>query len=591
MKWILLMGLVFSYWAGSNIKKPVNKDSSIKPQYENCKGKDIYKLNSEFQDKASLKETEASGPCMECFTATHSETDSLDEIAETIEETKLGTQTKMKGRVRVVTNRGNKSERDGREIKNSPYKAFKDQLRRRVLGQVKTKIARTQILQKCTKAGNIEDHRQWFAKRFPKVDWPLMKALCEKKKKDFHSSIENRWSDMRVSRVLSRVLPYQQLNTRPANLSFPISHEVSDFGSMPKLTKAEQQRAKEKLGEHLSKVPLDHISSDQIKLHLKEERPLRRANAKDLYQIRKASEELREESLDRYRKHLDEMPLLGYMKTGDPENKEDMDEAFSKYMGHLDDLLEKVEDKDVDMALLLKFEPLVEGLLKDNETYCLVAAGARLQAEREGSLKKWGIVAAGVVAAVPCFMTAGLVCLGLGVAVGALGYKEASEVSKETLERYLTGKEFETMASLAEKDREAFWELALLPTAAWGTTAGAAQTIKQLFKGAALQSKKSVSAGDDITRIENAKAIQVTKESINPDDIHIEKIRPNAVTSQTDIFQVKFISSNGSEVKFNLEIPSELLEKKRLETEKIIQDLLEVGELEMEEVDRVRKNW
>ncbi|MDE0120032.1 MAG: hypothetical protein OXM55_08515 [Bdellovibrionales bacterium] len=44
-----------------------------------------------------------------------------------------------------------------------------------------------------------------------------------------------------------------------------------------------------------------------------------------------------------------------------------MDEAFSKYMGHLDDLLEKVEDKDVDMALLLKFEPLVEGLLKDEE--------------------------------------------------------------------------------------------------------------------------------------------------------------------------------------------------------------------------------
>ncbi|MDE0119316.1 MAG: hypothetical protein OXM55_04825, partial [Bdellovibrionales bacterium] len=119
----------------------VRKSDPIKAQYENCKGKDIYKLNSQFQDKASLKETEASGPCMDCFIDSHFETGSLGEIAQTIEEAKSSTQTKMEGRVRGVTNRGNKRARGSHgsrvaQIKSSPYKSFKDQLRKRVLGQV-----------------------------------------------------------------------------------------------------------------------------------------------------------------------------------------------------------------------------------------------------------------------------------------------------------------------------------------------------------------------------------------------------------------------------------------------------------------------
>ena len=72
-----------------------------------------------------------------------------------------------------------------------------------------------------------------------------------------------------------------------------------------------------------------------------------------------------------------------------------MDQAFSKYKGHLDDLLEKVEDESVDMALLLSFGPLVEGLLADNEGYCLAAEGARLKAERDNSLKDMGISGCG----------------------------------------------------------------------------------------------------------------------------------------------------------------------------------------------------
>ena len=400
-------------------RMPVRKTGSIKPQYESCKGKDIYKLNSEFQDKSHLGATEAIGPCIECAmnsASTSNTDDSLEDIQQSLE-----------------TENG--------KTKKSPYQSFKDQLRARVLGQIKTKVAQTEKLQFCTNKGKDEDKdKKWLAERTPNVDLSSMEEVCKKEKEDLFSSIESRWSDMRISRALSSALPYQQLNTKPAHLSFPFSHEVSDFGSMPKLTKEEQKKARESLAENLSKTPLDHLSSEQIKSQLKEGKPLRRTSAKDIQQMRKASGKLQEESQARYRKHIEEMPLMGYMKTGDPSNTQDMDQAFSKYMGHLNDLLAKVKDKNVDMALLLSFGPLVEGLLKDNAGYCLAAEGERLKAERGESLKMWSLVSAGVVAAVPCFMTAGAVCLGLGALVGAIGYKEAKGVAKEGFGEIFNGK-------------------------------------------------------------------------------------------------------------------------------------------------------
>ena len=67
---------------------PVRKTGSIKTQYESCKGKDIYKLNSEFQDKSHLGATEAIGPCIECAmnSASASNTDdSLEDIQQALE--------------------------------------------------------------------------------------------------------------------------------------------------------------------------------------------------------------------------------------------------------------------------------------------------------------------------------------------------------------------------------------------------------------------------------------------------------------------------------------------------------------------------
>ena len=146
---------------------PVRKTGSIKPQYESCKGKNIYKLNSEFQDTSSEAETEATGPCIDCAVAN---ADSLDGITQTLQETRKGAKIRTRGGVRTVTEGVNESGNSGK--KKSPYQSFKDQLRAKVLGQVKIKMAQTQILQKCTEEGNIEKHRGWLTKRFPKVDWP-----------------------------------------------------------------------------------------------------------------------------------------------------------------------------------------------------------------------------------------------------------------------------------------------------------------------------------------------------------------------------------------------------------------------------------
>ena len=52
----------------------LKRQSSIEPQYENCKGKDIYKLDAEFKDTS---ETEAVGNCIDCFIGAASDTDSL----------------------------------------------------------------------------------------------------------------------------------------------------------------------------------------------------------------------------------------------------------------------------------------------------------------------------------------------------------------------------------------------------------------------------------------------------------------------------------------------------------------------------------
>ena len=165
--------------------------------------------------------------------------------------------------------------------------------------------------------------------------------------------------------------------------------------------------------------------------------------------------------------------------------------------------------------------------------------------------------------------------------VASTGYKTAKGASKEALERFLTGKDFETLASLEEKDREAFWELMLLPLAAWGTVAGTVRTVKGLknapekFK---TKTKKEVEIQKDSRNL-------TPKPQISPEDVHIAKTGHNA-DSQSDVFQVKFKGSNNKEIQFELEISKKRLEQNRLDTEEKIKDVVKFEGLNAKEATK-----
>ena len=474
------------------------KRPPIQPEYENCKGKDIYKLDSEIRGQSHEEETEASAPCVNCKPPPSADISSLQSIQQVIR--KIEDQSKIKTK--------------------NPYGSFKNQLRQSVLGQIKTKIAQTEKLRCCIKGG--KESQKCLAQKVPHLDWSLMKAVCKKETKDLQSSIESRWSDMRMSLALASINANQILTSHP-NLSAPLSHAISDFGSISKLSEKEQHIAKSIWAERLSNVSLDSLSSEELKSQFLRGEPLRQVSSKDFREMKRATWDLQRKNRDRYYQILEEVPLLAYLKTGDPHNKRDMDQALSKIKEHLDELLSKVQKKDikdVDMSLLLSFEPLVESLLKENDGYCLAAEGARLKAKREKNLNKWGLTAVGVAAAVPCFITGPLgaaVCLGAGLTVGATGYSMARETVQNSLGQALTRKDFETIASLAEKDNEAFWELMLLPAAAWGTTAGTIKFGKDLFK-------KGVSYGKRPSHSSELASSKSAVHSANPTASHITGI-------------------------------------------------------------------
>ena len=404
-----------------------SKQKQLQPQYENCKNMDLSSIALE-EESSSLKDTQAEF----CITCTIKEVFGFGEL---------------KGTVQAVQ-----------------FKAFMDKLRKRVIGQIESKIFQTKVLHACATGD-----RNWLSQQ--KVDWPLMEAVCKQKNKQLKSSIQTRWTEMRVNLALSQVNPDQIVTGKPY-LSFSLSHAISDFNSMPKLTKKEQKAIKKRWADKLAKKPLDKLTPSQFKAHfLKGEAS--KLTTKDRHELRKSTWKMQKEAKDDYFEITSEMPLLGYLKTGNP-NKKELSEAFTKMEENLKNLLKEARDSKGEWALLLSFKPLVEELLREDKDYCLVAEKARIKAEKDESLKNWMMLGAGVLAAVPCFITGPVgasICLTAGVALGVTGYKETQSVTKKSLGRALTGKQFETMAELDEKEKKEFLAKLFLPLGAWGTTA------------------------------------------------------------------------------------------------------------------------
>ena len=454
MKWMLLIGLIFSQWAGSEIKKSIWKTGKskvkIQPQYESCKKVDLSSLDPE-EISPSGKNTNAKF-CFSCSTKEVFGFGELEETAQAIQS-----------------------------------KTFMDKFRKRVIGQIESKIFQIKVLRACA-TGN----RNWLSRQ--KVDWPLMKAVCKQKNKQLKSSIQTRWTEMRVNLALSQVNPDQIVTGKP-HLSFPLSHAISDFSSIPKLTKKEQKTVKKRWADKLAKTPLDKLTPSEFKSFFLKGKPSK-LTTRDRHKLRKSTWKMQKEARDAYFEITSEMPLLGYLKTGNPKKKE-LDEAFTKMEENLSDLLKEAKDSEGDEGFLLSFKPLVEELLREDKDYCFVAEKARIKAEKDGSLKNWMMLGAGVLAAVPCFITGPVgasVCLTAGMALGVVGYKEAQSATKKSLGRALTGKQFETMAGLNEKEKEELLAKLFLPLGAWGTTAVPARAASGAIAKAMTGSRRAFSS-------------------------------------------------------------------------------------------------
>ena len=530
---------------------------SLKPQYQNCQGKNIYQLDSNMRAKPLSFETEAKGPCIDC--ALQEQNQNLSSLSHTISEDRQKHRTQ------------------NQKHPQKPDHIFKEKLKKRVIGLIQSKIAETERLKACVKGD-----RSWFAKKAPKVDWPLMKAVCQKDKQALSQSIKKGWKDMRVNLALVSVNPDQIVTGKP-NLSFPLKHEVSSFGSIKKLTQKEQEQAKKTWANYLTTTTLKTLTPSQLKTaFLKGDGQFlgKTLSTNDLKTLRRNTRKMQKESQARYRQVLEEMPLLAYLETGDPNNQKDMDQAFSKIQKELTDSLEKIKNKDVDMGVLLAFKPLVEGLLKESKGgYCLIAERARESSKKEESLKKAGLLALGVLSAVPCFMAGpvgAVACLGAGLGAGGVAYALAKGQAKDSLGRALTGQEYERMADLAKRDKEKFWELILLPTAGFGTTAGAIKATKELTKKTLGKKTQTAPAP--------TKALWSAKPHINPEEMRIKKIESDT-KSPTETFHIQWTSSNNKEREFQLEIPKESLEKNKADIEQFIKGVVEDEELTAKEAE------
>ena len=545
------MGFLFSHLAGSD-DKPVWKTGKskktvgkIRPQYKSCKGVDISPLASE-EKSGSSKDSTAEF----CFTCSVKGIFGLGEVKET-----------------------------ARAIQS---KAFMEKLKKRVIGQIESKIFQTKMLRAC-----VTQNRNWFSKK--KVDWPLMKGLCQKRNKELKTSIKSRWSDMRVNLALSSpaIKEDRVLSNNSTWFDPTPSHYISDFNNMPGLSGKEKTRTKKLYVKALAETSLDQFSSAEFKQRMYRGKPLHLPLAGEKYltsndqiKLKRTLGNLQEKAKVTYFEIMSEMPVLGYLKTGSPKKKE-LAEALEKIEGNLADFLKKARYPESNRGLLLSFKPLVEELLTENKEYCLVAEQARMNAEKDESLNNWLLIGAGVLAAVPCFVTGPVgasACLAGGMALGAMGYKLARDSMDDSLGRALTGKQFETITELNEREKELFLAKLFLPLGAWGTTAvparAASHAIKHFVSEKSLRRRVQKwgegTLNRNLNKDERELLVEFYKHNLTSPDIKREILRDitsvNFSKKEIEILSKREIRLGGKSA-VKLKIPKKTQEAKELKAQ------------------------
>ena len=441
--------------------------SALKPEYKHCQGTDLSSLR--FPQK-SYEETEG-GLCFNCPNP---------EMAEDFKALKQANEAIQ-------------------------LKEFREQLRKRILGQVSAKLFKIRHLRACFEKDR-EKIRYPFdlqantykgrttsplSKKF--VDWPLIQAHCQNQKKALRKSIQSQMPQMRVNLALSSVNADYIVRGQP-DFSFPLSHTVSDFASIPKLTDEEQRIAKEHLAKFMENTKLEGYSQEEFKSRFLKSQDLKKLTEKDQARLKQTIYEGQKTAQAHYFQAIEEpisnTPLLGYLKSPNPDDKE-IGSALKKIETHLKkalkevrhperDLNGRIEDPEKDMAFLLSFKPLVEELLKEEKHFCFVAEKARIQAKKNEKFEQYSSIAMGILAAGACVITGPVgatVCLTSGVGLGVYGYKQAKAERDITLKQVLIGKEFETIGGLEERERELFLAKLFLPLSAYGTTAVPARAL------------------------------------------------------------------------------------------------------------------
>ena len=437
------------------------------PYYESCKDVDISSLNQE--ETEGKKSTEATF-CFNC------------------EKEKISS--------------------DFKEIKkiNLPYqeKAFKEQLQKRAVGATIAKLEQTRLFRAC-----IIFYRPFFDKRKKWISWWRQKEECENLNKGLISSIKEYWPKLRRHLALSQpsLRENRILSDRATWMDATPSHFSFKFNRPTPLSSAEKKEVEKIYVDHIAQIPegiSGGLTEEEFRDRLYNGFPTlfsdeATLNEREKFKIKEAIEELRRESKAAYFEILDEMPVLGFLKEVDPDEKE-ITRAFADMESHLRKQLKELQNPKVSMGMLLPFKSLVEGLLAENKNYCLAAEKARMELTRKENREDAILMASSLILGLPC-LAATPVCLGAGTVVGAVGITRLRHEREKSFGRFLTGKEFETMAGLSEKERELFLEQVFFPLGEWGTLAVVAKATKRGFTNL-LRASKGKGSGANASRFQ-----------------------------------------------------------------------------------------
>ena len=378
---------------------------------------------------------------------------------------------------------------------------FKEKLRKRIVGQVETKLYQIELVRAC-----IQEDKKWFKS---KGDWSVIQKTCEKHRESIESSIKENWYKMRhylalrsAPSEMGKDAEFIQRSTTPRFFSdrdtwfeSELAHVIDGFSDIPPLSNLEKKQVSEHYAEELSQTPLKLHTPQEFKAQLLEgsHSEIISLSFTERQNLKKQVKKIREKNKRNYLSIIGKAPIMGYMQTKNPSGAE-LDQAFSKMEKGLKKFSKEVKNPEINSDRLIVFKPLIEEILGTNKEYCHAAEAAKAQADKNDTIESILFLAGGLVAAIPCLAggpSSLFVCAFLGVAVGIGGVKRAEEEYLDSFKQMLTGENFERIAELEERQKELFFERIFFPLAVFGGVSVTGKAV-MLSRKSMMEAKKAV---------------------------------------------------------------------------------------------------